>query len=339
MVDFGASEAGKLGGQARAASMSKEKRAEQARKAAVARWGKGLPVATHGDPDHPLVIGKTEIPCYVLEDGTRVVSQRGLQTSVGMNVSGGAQRLLRIVGSFGSKGVDTKDLESRISSPLVFMPPKGPRAHGYEATVLADFCEVVLAARDKGALATSQMHVARQCELLMRGFARVGIIALVDEATGYQRSRERDELAKILEAFVAKEIQQWIKTFDLEFYELMCELRKEPLARVRKRPPYFGKLTTNLVYQRLAPGVLDELNRVNPVTDSGSRKRKHHQHLTPDIGHPKLKEHLAGVTTAMKMAKFQGLSWEDFLKLLDKTHPKWKPMPLLDHTEAHPEKV
>ena len=100
---------------------------------------------------------------------------------------------------------------------------------------------------------------------------RVGIIALVDEATGYQRDRVRDELATILEAFVAKEIQKHLKTFELEFYELMCELRKEPLDRVKSRPPYFGKLTDNLVYMRLAPGVRHKLRKLNPVFKNGRR--------------------------------------------------------------------
>ena len=34
--------------------------------------------------DHPLHIGDVDIPCYVLEDGTRVLSQRGLIAGLGM---------------------------------------------------------------------------------------------------------------------------------------------------------------------------------------------------------------------------------------------------------------
>jgi hypothetical protein len=175
-----------------------------------------------------------------------------------------------------------------------------------------------------------QERTAIQADLIMRGFAHVGIIALVDEATGYQRQRESNALAKILEAFVAKELQKWLPTFDLEYYELICDLRNESLDRVKARPPYFGKLTNDLVYQRLAPGVLDKLRELNPITLSGRRKHKHHQHLTPDLGHPKLREHLAGVVTAMKFAKSLGMSWQNFKKMLDKTHPKQHPMPLFD---------
>lgn len=36
---------------------------------------------------------------------------------------------------------------------------------------------------------------------------------------GDQDLRARDALAKILEAFVAKEIRKWVKTFPVEFYK------------------------------------------------------------------------------------------------------------------------
>ena len=105
----------------------------------------------------------------------------------------------------------SNDLISRMSNPVRFRAPTGGSvATGYEATILPDLCDAVLAAREAGALRADQMHVARQAEILLRGFARVGIIALVDEATGYQRDRAKDALAKILEAFIAKELQPWV---------------------------------------------------------------------------------------------------------------------------------
>ncbi len=338
---FGSSEAGKKGGKARAEKLTKEQRSEIAKRAAAARWAGGgraaIPVATHGSPDHPLRIGEVEIPCYVLDDGRRVIVQAGMVTALGMTKGGsshkGGTRLAKFVGQDRINPFCRKGLISVTLEPVKFLTRSGTIAFGFEATILADICDAVLAARRAGKLTGRQSHIAMRCEILVRGFARVGIIALVDEATGYERDKLRDDLAKILEAFVAKEIQGYLKTFELEFYELMCDLRGEPLARARNRPSYFGKLTDNLVYMRLAPGVRQKLRELNPVLDTGRRKRKHFQHLTTDLGHPKLKEHLAGVTTAMKMAKFQGLTWAEFMKLLDKTHPKQKELPLLDHLE------
>lgn len=340
--EFGSSEAGKKGGKARAQKLTKEQRAEIARAGAAARWGDSLPVATHGDEDHPLRIpdgdGVIEIPCYVLDDGRRVLIQtgmlKGLNMSQGTASGGHGDRLTRFIATKGINPFVGKELSEVITNPIKFRARGGGTAYGYEATVLADLCDAVLEARKTVKLNYQQEHIAQRCEILVRGFARVGIIALVDEATGYQRDRARDELAKILEAFVAKEIQKWVKTFDLEFYLLICELKRLPLEVAKKRPQYFGHLTNNLVYYRLAPGVLEELKKLSPADARGYRKTKLFQGLTPDIGHPKLKEHLAGVTTAMKFAKLQGMDWEGFISMLDKTHPKFKPMPLFDHLEG-----
>ena len=320
------------GGKARASKLSVEERKEIAKKAAVARWGERIPVATHGDPEHPLRIGDIEIQCYVLEDGTRVISQRGLQTSIGLSVSGGAQRLLGILSKLAAKGVDTKNLESRVGNPVFFQVPGGGKAHGFEATVLADFCEVILAARKiKGALQPNQTHVAEQCEILMRGFARVGIIALVDEATGYQFDRPRQALEKILEAFISKELVKWLKMFPDEFYEQLFKLRGWTYSdKPSKRPMIVGQLTINLVYERLAPGVLQELTRLNPRTPRGHRKHKLFQRLTEDVGHPKLREHLASVIALMRSSD----DWDDFYKRLDRALPKYKPMPLFDKRDG-----
>jgi hypothetical protein len=77
--------------------------------------------------------------------------------------------------------LEVNDLTARIRKPIKFVPPGGgPVAHGYEATILADICDAVLS----NVLQRQQEHIADQCEILLRGFARIGIIALVDEATG-----------------------------------------------------------------------------------------------------------------------------------------------------------
>jgi len=98
-------------------------------------------------------------------------------------------------------------LAERFAAPISFITSDGSRANGFEAILLADLCEAVLKAREAGKLQKQQEGIAMRCELLVRGFARVGIIALVDEATGYQKDRARGALARILEAFIAKELQ------------------------------------------------------------------------------------------------------------------------------------
>ena len=138
--------------------------------------------------------------------------------------------------------------------------------------------------------------------MLLRGFARVGIIALVDDVTGYQEIRARNALATILEKFIAQELQPWTKTFPYDFYKQIFRLKRWSGPEGVKRPSIIGHYTNDIVYARIAAGVLDELQTKNPTLPSSHRKNKHHQWFTPEPGHQKLKEHLAAVIALMRAA-------------------------------------
>ena len=157
----------------------------------------------------------------------------------------------------------------------------------------------------------------------MRGFATIGIIALVDKATGYQEVRDRLALQKILEKYITDEWAKWTKTFPDEFYIELFRLKNIPYppdTRTLKKPSYVGHWINDVVYSRLAPGVLNELRKKNPRQPSGSRKRKFHQYLTRDIGHPALKEHLSNVIFLMKSCT----KWEDFKRRLNRARAKYE---------------
>lgn len=337
---FGSSEAASEGGKARARKLTSEQRREIATRAAESRWAKaGKDPLLEAMHEGTLKIGGLEIDCAVLGDKRRVITQSAFMRALGRarQAKGrqyykGDVNLPAFLTAQNLKPFIHKDLEVT-SSQVEFRTKSGVRAFGYPAELLPKVCDVFLDADAAEALTKSQKHIAKQAQILIRGLAHVGIIALVDEATGYDKVRDSNELARILEAFVAKEIQKWIRTFDLDFYEMICKLRGEPLERVKKRPRYFGRITNDLVYRRLAPGVLQELEKMNPADERGVRRFKHFQGLTAEFGHPKLKEHLSGVTTAMKFAHVQGMKWREFRKALDKTMPKWKPMPLFEQKQ------
>lgn len=323
-----------MGGKARAIALTADRRSEIAREAVEARWERQGKLrskvlrATHGDPDHPLRIGKLEIPCYVLEDGTRVLSGRGMQAAMNLGQGHGAL-LTSFLNSKNLKPFIDNDLAMVIKKPIRFVRPGrgGKLAVGFEATVLADVCDAVLMARSSEKLTKRELLIAKQCEILTRAFAKVGIIALIDEATGYQAERERDALARILEAFVSKDLKKWVKTFPPEYYRELCRLKGVEYPPQKKTfPQYFGHLTNNIIYDRLAPGVKNELQRRNPVIDRKHRRHKHHQHLTLDVGHPALREHLWATTVLMKASD----DWEQFKRSLDKALPVQidVPMPL-----------
>lgn len=279
-----------------------------------------------GAPDRPLVIGDIEIPCYVLENETRVLSQQGFLEAVG--------RARKAKGGHGATGrVDKlpaflapKNLKPFVSNeliestaPIPFHPTAGQRGYGYRAELLPQVCDVYLAARNSKALLPSQEHIAKRCEILIRGLATVGVIALVDEATGYQRIREERALATILEKFIAKELQAWTRTFDIEFYRQICRLKRWPNLYSIKRPQVVAHYTNDFVYARLAPGVLNQLRQLNPVIpETGRRKAKLFQWFNRDYGHPRLREHLAAVTALMRAAP----NWESFKRSLVRAFPK-----------------
>ena len=310
-----------IGGKARAESLSSKRRQEIAKSGAAARWDKSILIATHGDEDHPLKIGGLEIPAYVLDDGRRVLVQRDMALAIGYASNQGGGKITSFMeGKILSEYAGEETLQ-KLSNPIKFKTPKGNIAYGYEATILTDICDAVLSARKDKKLMKSQERIAEQCEILVRGFARVGIIALVDEATGYQKDRAKDALAQILEAFVAKELQPYVSKFPTSYYEELFRLRElkfEPSSV--KRPPYFGHITNDIIYRRLAPGVWQEIKKkANSEKKKQERKSQIHLHrfLTSEIGDPRLKELITRVTTIMQLSA----GWADFKEKLDRLVP------------------
>lgn len=277
-----------------------------------------------------LQIGDMEFPCSVLSNGDRILTQSDFMQGMGMYYSGWvsrnrpAEEAAAGVPQFLSfktiKPFVDKHLGDLQSIVVKYRTESGNLANGIKADIIPKICDVWLDAEENGKLGSRQKQVASKAKLIMRALAHVGIIALVDEATGYQKDRAADALSKILEAFIAKELQPWVKTFPDEYYEQLFRLRglEYPKDSVR-RPQYFGHITNDIVYKRLAPAVLDELKKKTPKSPDGRHKEHLHRRLTPDLGHPKLREHMASVITAMKLSD----NYKDFQQNLDRLHPRY----------------
>lgn len=316
------------GGEARAAKLTPEQRREIAMKGVEAKralaMDRALPLATHGSPDKPLRIGDSEIQCYVLSDGTRVLTQATFLEALGRHRKANVrneeseERLPAILQGKALFPFISKDLAEK-SRPIVFRTPSGGKASGYRAELLPEVCEIYLMANDAGKLPANQKHVAAKAQILVRGLARVGIIALVDEATGYQKDRARDALAQILEAFVAKELQPYLKTFPADYYENLFRLYNlpyPPAGNKSFRPAFFGHITNDVVYARLAPELLPELKK---AASKAEKKAKLHQWLSSDVGHPKLREHLISIVSLLKVSK----SPDEFKAYVNTVHPRY----------------
>ena len=318
-------------------NLTPEERKELGRKAAAARWantgidraGAQVHTTNHGGA---LNLGPTVIACAVLPGEIRVISERALVKAFGGKRGGAHWRRktagldganLPIVLSAGNLQQFIDDeLREGLQERYVYQVKKsGALANGIRAELLPKICDVYLKARDAGMLARGQHDMAIAADILVRSLAQVGIIALVDEATGFQSERDRNSLQAFLAKLIGKELAKWERRFPQDYYRAIFRLKGWDFDETStKRPMQMAKITADIIYDRLGPGVLDELRAKNPVDQSGRRKAKHHQWLTPDVGHPVLSRHIDRTMFLADASK----TWPEFYDGLGRVAPSLK---------------
>ncbi len=316
------------GGHARAAVLTPERRKEIAKKAIEARWAKDLPYATHEGDAH---IGSATIPAANLSDNRRVLSQGQFLRSIGRSRSPKAgtgalstvDELPFFLQADVLKPFISDDL--RVSTkPIFYLSKSGQRAVGYDALLLPKVCNVYLDFRNaelakSGTVPRRYEHIIRACDMLSRGLQEVGIIGIVDEATGFQEVRDRLALQEILERYLLRELAAWAKRFPDEFYKQIFRLRGWEWKGMKvNRPQVVAHYTNDFVWERITPGLLNELKHRMPKDDKGRNKGRFPQLLTPDVGDPALAQHLHAVTALMTVAR----NWDDFKRMLNVAFPK-----------------
>lgn len=270
-----------------------------------------------------------ELDVAVLEDGSRIISETKFMEAMGMYRSGALSVRRKDASAPIPLFLAHKNLKPFAEKHLggvhfelkAYRTERGGLGRGIPAELLPKVCEVWMDAKRAGVLGRRQNITADKAEMLFRGFAHVGIIALIDEATGYQEVRDREALQAILDAYLRKELAAWAKRFPDEFYEQMFRLRGWKWKGMKvNRPQIVGHYTNDLVYERLAPGILAELQSRNPKDNRGRRSAKHQHHmwLTDDVGHPALAQHLYALIGLMRAAR----SWRDFYQLVQRAFPK-----------------
>ncbi|MDO4666788.1 MAG: P63C domain-containing protein [Streptococcus sp.] len=288
-------------------------------------------------------LGGYTIPCYVLDNGTRVLSGRGMQNALKMVEESGSgtqtsgKRLNRYLDQKSLEPFIYKEKDRSMFEPLTCYKGQS-KIHGYDAEILADVCEAFLDARNNIKLAPRQKIIAEQAEILMRGFARVGISALVDEATGYQYERERNELQNILNAYVSESVLKWQLIFTDDFYKELFRLWGIPFTAkyISRKPQFVGKLTNKYIYSQLPKNVVEAIKEKTKKEGSEGYVYRWHQALTPDVGKEHLKKQITEVTTLMSISN----SREEFQKLFDKKYSNKEQMELeLDFEDNKLKKV
>lgn len=281
-----------LGGVARAENLTAEEKREIARTAARARWA--LPedrgVLPEASSQGVLPIGDVTIDCYVLKDRRRLIHKRAMARALGLKSDGGNAFMKTLNGkTLGSK--IPLELRKKIENHIVFKPLSGDPAHGYEASVLIDLCGALIDAEP--GLLPNQKFLAKQAEIIIRAAAKVGIVALIDEATGFIEDKRREEYREIWQQFIREEAKKWEEP---EFPDALFEIfyKTYGLKRINpdstKHPKFFAKLIRKYIYQPLLNSngaILELLDEKNPVVyANGGRRYKLWQFLTEEVGLP-----------------------------------------------------
>lgn len=277
-----------------------------------------LPKATH---EGKLTLGEKVMNCAVLEDGTRLLTATSVFEAFDRPRKGKSKADQRVAGmpSF----VDAQNLQLFVSEeliewtkPVTYITKNGTKASGYNAKILPALCKVYLDARAANSLTASQQPIARASEILLIGLSNIGILALVDEATGYQYDRERDELQKILKAYISEELIPWQRRFPDLFYREIFRLNgwDFTVKGIKQRPGVVGRWTNDLIYKQLPKGVLDELKKKTPKSEAGNYTARFFQSLTPDVGDPSLQAQINSVITLFQISD----TWQDFTARFNK---------------------
>lgn len=323
------------GGVARAENLTPEQRHQIASDAAKTRWATSdLPIATHTGR---LKIGEADIPCAVLNNGMRVLTENGISVALGSR-SGASKRAKKastgdwaptplFLAPYNLKSFISNDLEVGPLTPISYRNGR-QLAVGYDARALPAICEVWLKARSAGALKEQQLERAYRAELLIRGLADLGIVALVDEATGYQAQRDRDELQKILSAYIAPSLLPWTERFPQDFFKEMFRVfgwnwpvQDGGAYPGPKGPRYSGKLIRRLIFDNLPPGVLEELDRLNPPNDKWQRKNRMSSLMTSEVGNDHVRGLVIVITTLFEISENKAQFWSNYHKKFKKVSP------------------
>lgn len=275
-----------------------------------------------------LEIGEFLISCAVLDNGERILVDRSLASALGVKGSGaywqkkkeqkGALLPEYISANYLSPFINEETAE-KLSKPIIYEDNDGKLNEGIPATALIDICDIWQKADKKGALENrlNAKLAAENAYIIFKGFATIGITALVDEATGYQYDREKDELQKILKQYISEELLPWQKRFPDLYYKELFRLNGWDFTvnGIKKRPGVIGTWTKKLIYEELPKGVLLDLERNVPKSSSGNKTARFHQLLTDDIGNPHLTAQINQVVTLFQLSDDMKHMWNQFEKL------------------------
>jgi len=223
--------------------------------------------------------GEAEVDCYNLDDGRRVISQRGVVRALSSGGPGGGRDRGDLLRYLERLPTESSAILAAPSAEVAFVLPSGTVAHGRDAEWFIDLCNAYLDAAIAGSLHPKQRHIAAQARVIVAACSKVGIAALIDEATGFQYVREHGILGDIFARALRDKPAQWARAWQDDVIDALC--RTFRIQRLGKEFPaplmgVVGKLYRTL----LGADVYDELRRRNPP---GEDRDIHTQWMSDEV--------------------------------------------------------
>lgn len=210
------------------------------------------------------------VDCYVLEDGRSRISHRGAVAAL-TNDPSNENVLSRYVGRLPDKYRPKSSLPA-----LEIVIPDGGLAQTLDPEWFVDLLTAYADANDASALHPKQVPLARHANRLLRGLAKVGIVALIHEATGYEEIRAKGALNAYLFRLLNEDPIEWDEMFRPSLVHALCGVYKKHWLGGR-HPQWLASVNAKIYDLIIGSAALKALRDLK--VGSGI---KHHQHLTPE---------------------------------------------------------
>lgn len=261
-----------------------------------------------------------EVPCAVLEDGSRMLSCPAFMHVIGRPWRK-KYREIQFPGFLSVQNL-RPFMDEKLSShfkPVDFRSARGGLRSGYPAELLPKVCEAYVRASLAGVLKKDQLETADACNRIMTTLNSTGINALVDQATGYDKIRDREQLNEYLGLYFTPELAVWAQKLPDVFYQELFRLRGWVWEGMGvSRPRLVGKYTHDIVFSRLGSKLVDELSELQPQNLGNRHQHTRHPWISDSVGHPGLENHVFAAVGLMRASP----NWARFYRMLQRSFPK-----------------
>lgn len=224
-------------------------------------------ISHHG----PIRFGTLETVAVVLEDGRRGFLAKHLAGVLGYHGKNPSNRFDRFLSEFSPNFMTGKE---KAGSPV--LNPGHGRALFVPAEAVMEAVGNVLRAAIAGKTHKQQARQVSACVEINLALGMVGLVALIDEATGYQYHRAPDALQDLVSKLIREHVSDWQRQFEPDYYSALAKVTGTAFTSgAQGRPPIWGAITRKWVYEVCFPNeVLEEMRGRQDVGE------KLHQWLT-----------------------------------------------------------